>query len=157
MEVLRRRWYVPVGSGLTITLPALAGLIIYTRELELPFRPALYVFAITAGVVVALLTAMNFLLPLSIRFKASRIIFFYPRRIDWTKYEKVRRCELTAEPHPVFRALGDGSTVLFQLYWNPRVDAEALRRFLATRNIPLERVSEQARQGERRPDWMPGY
>lgn len=69
---------------------------------------------ITAGVVVALLTAMNFLLPLSIRFKESRIIFFYPRRIDRIKYEKVRRCELTA-------------------------------------------VSEQARQGEQRPDWMPGY
>lgn len=40
MEALRQRWYVPVGSGLAISLPFLAGFLIYSHELELPFRPA---------------------------------------------------------------------------------------------------------------------
>jgi hypothetical protein len=133
----RRQWYWPVGGALTITLPFLIGLGIYSHELEEPWNLRMVAVAVVAGAVVFMVSTLDDFIPRVIRFQENGVSLYQPDGVNRFPYAILRRCELTAGRYPVFRGLGESSQVWFEIYWHPALDPEAIRGLLAVQGIPF--------------------
>jgi hypothetical protein len=142
-EYLRRRWYVPVASGASVAVPSILFFVVYSYSLDEPINLRATGLVVVMGVVVAALLTMNHFLPRAIRLKKSSIFISRPRGFEWISYAKLRRCDVTSGPHPVFRGFGEGPQPLFEIFWDPRVDAEHLRALLATKGVELSTAPAQ--------------
>lgn len=136
-EYLRRRWYVPVASGATVALPSILFFVVYAHELDQPLNWRATGLVLVMGTVVAALLTMNLFMPRAIRLKESSILISRASRLAWIRYAELQRCEMTSGPYPIFRGLGEGGEELFQIYWDPAVDAERLRALLAAKGVQL--------------------
>lgn len=136
--MFRRQWYWPVGAALTITLPFLLGLAIYFHELDEPWNLRMVVVALAAGAFAFLLLTLNDFIPYAIRFKEDGVALYQPEDVSRFPYADLRRCELIAGRYPVFRGLGNAAQILFEIYWHPDFEPEAIRSLLAVRGIPFD-------------------
>jgi len=138
-EEIRRGWLFIVVRGVSIPLVGTILLVIWCRSLDEPIRPALPLLLLLIGVMLTVLLTMERFIPHAIRFGQSSIFLSGPRTVEWIRYTKLVRCEISSPPYPHLFGFGQRGQILFAIYLDPRIDMESLYAFLSEKGVTLQR------------------
>jgi hypothetical protein len=136
-ERLRRRWRVPVGAGASLAVLGLTLLAIWAYSLNEPFNLRAAALVCAFGLLVLFLLTLDDFIPSTIKLREQAIQISHPAGPTSIRYPDLQGCDLTTGPAPQFRGFGRGGEPLFTALWDPSLDPELLRAFLALRGIPL--------------------
>jgi hypothetical protein len=136
-DFLRHHWYVPVASGCAMAILPIIFLVLFSYRSGQPLSLLAIGLTIIVGMVIAALLTVELFIPIAIRLKESGIMISRSSRLQRISYAKLLRCEITPAPYPLFRGYGATPEVLFEIFWDPRVDSEHLRIFLSAKGVQL--------------------
>jgi len=140
-ERIRRGWFFFAVRGASIPLVGTTLLVIWWRGTGEPVRPTLPLLLLLIGAVISALLTLELFIPHSIRFGQSSVFLGEVRTVEWIRYKKLVRCEVSPLPYPQLRGFGQGDQVLFEIYLDPRIDIESLYALLSEKGVPLQRAA----------------
>lgn len=114
-------------------------MVIWWRGTDEPIRPTLPLLLLLMGAIISALLMLEGFIPHTIRFGRSSIFLGEVRTVEWIRYKKLVRCEVSSRPYPQLLGIGQGEQVLFAIYLDPRIDLESLYALLSEKGVTLQR------------------
>lgn len=132
---IRHHWLFIALGGAVIPLVGTTLLVIWWRATDEPVRLTLPLLLLLIGAGISGLLALEQFLPHTIRFGQSSVFLGAPRTVEWIRYSKLARCEISSPPNPQVLGFGPDSQILFAIFLDPRVDIGSLATLLSEKGV----------------------